>query len=138
MSIDETNILVSDLEDMRFVLDACLTYFQARDMEAAQLNFTAVRSSPLTLEAARVKKRLDGVMGDYLLAAHESRSALEYDEDDLDVEEDLEDAEDGSEDVTEASEDVLPDTAFTEPVVARQKGRRLSIKEVEKSATDIT
>ena len=134
VSIDETTILASDLEDARFVLEACLTYFQARDMEVSQLNFTATRNSPLTLEVARVKKRLDGVFGDYLLRQHESDSALYDDEDDLDAQDDLDEAEDGSEELTEAPEEVLvdailPDSAFGEPKVKRQSGRRLTASE---------
>lgn len=130
MAIDETTILISDLEDTRIVLNAALNYFMARDMETAQLNFTNSRPSPLTSEIQRVKLRLDGVLGDYLLAEHESRSGLYEDEVFLDAEEDLEDAYDGLQELTEASKEPLPDAALAEPKVGRQTGRRLTVQEV--------
>jgi hypothetical protein len=136
MAIDETTILVSDLEDTRIVLNAALNYFMARDMETAQLNFTNSRPSPLTSEIQRVKARLDGVFGDYLLAEHESRSEAFEDEDDLDVEEYADDAEDGSEGLTEADLDILPDVPLGEPKTTRQKGRRLSVQEVSGNASE--
>ena len=136
MNIDETTILASDLEDIRIVLDACLGLNVADDIREAQRNFTSRRSSPLTLEIERVKKRVDGIFGDYLLRRHEEASALDSGEDDLDVEEDLEDAEDGSEELTEASEEEVTGAAFAEPVVKRQKGRRLSAQEAAGDATE--
>jgi hypothetical protein len=128
--------LISDLEDTRIVLNAALNYFQARDMETAQLNFTATRPSPLTAEIQRVKTRLDGVLGDYLLQQHESGSGLYDDESFLDDEEDAEDAEDGLQSLTEASQEPLPDAAFSEPKLSRQAGRRLTAKEAAGDASE--
>jgi hypothetical protein len=136
MAVDQTTILISDLEDTRIVLNAALNYFMARDMETAQLNFTASRPSPLTSEIQRVKQRLDGVLGDFLLEQHESRSEEFEEEDDLDVEVYVDDAEDGLQSLVEASQEALPDTAFAEPKIARQKGRRLSAEEAAGDASE--
>lgn len=136
MAIDQTTILLSDLEDTRIVLNAVLNYFMARDMETAQLNFTASRPSPLTSEIQRVKVRLDGVLGDYLLQRHESDSGLDEDESFLDAEEDLDEPENGIQSLIEASEEPLPDAAFAEPKISRQVGRRLSAEEVAGDASE--
>ena len=100
--MDTVAITISDLEDTRQVLKACLTFFQAEDLQKAQVSFSAPRPSPLTLEIEQANNRLQNYLGDYLLHRHE---ALLDEEDDLDPEEDLEDPQDGSEELTEASEE---------------------------------
>ena len=126
MSLEELTIQLSDVEDTRQVLAACLNLVSARDFEQAQIEFRAVRPSPLTVEIERVKARLDHYLSDFLLARHEA--ALE--EDDAEVEEDLEEAENGSEGLSEASEEELSPAPLGEFKPPRQKGRRLNPDEV--------
>lgn len=124
---DEINIQLVDLEDVRQVLAASLLYFQAEDLQSAQVEFRASRPSPLTQEIERVKSRFDGYLGDYLLAQHEALLA----EDEEVIEEDVEGAEDGSDELTEASEeDVLSSEPLGKFERPKQKGRRLEADEI--------
>jgi len=100
--MDTVAITLSDLEDIRQVLKACLTYFQAEDLQKAQVSFNVGRPSPLTLEIEQTHTRLQGYLGDYLLARHEAL----LDEEGEDDEDDLEEAEEGLQDATEASEEL--------------------------------
>lgn len=118
---------ITDLEDVRQILAACHTYFTARDVEQAQVDFRAVRSSPLTAEIERVRARFDGYMGDLLLARHES----ELEETASDTLDDNAEAEEGSQELTEASEEdelVAAPLKFDAP---KQRGRRLTKEEVK-------
>ena len=120
--LEETTIQISDLDELRSVLAACLNYFSARDLEQAQLEFRATRPSPLTAEIERVKTRFDSYFSDFLLRRHEELLETEEDEDDLDVEEDVEEAEHGSQSLSEAP--------LGTPVIKRQKGRVLEQDEI--------
>lgn len=116
----------NDIEDVRQVLAACLTYFQAEDLQKAQVAFSATRPSPLTMEIERMFTRYHGYMGDYLLAQHEA----EVDEEDSQDEDSLEEAPNGSEPVQEPFGEELSDSPLGEFKPPRQEGRRLSAEEV--------
>lgn len=70
--IPVTEVLISDIEEIRDVLGACLTYFTAQDVIKAQTQFRQMRQSPITSELERVKARVDGLMGDYLLFRYQA------------------------------------------------------------------
>lgn len=116
----------TDIEDVRQVLAACLTFFQAEDLQKAQVAFSATRPSPLTMEIERMYTRFHGYMGDYLLAQHEAELAEEDSQD----EDSLEEAPNGSEpDATSDSEE-LSEHPLGEFRAPKQEGRRLSAEEI--------
>lgn len=129
--LDETTILIVDLEDVRTVLAACQNFFQAEDIQRAQLAYTETRYSPLTNEIARVKTRMDGVLSDHLLRLHEETAddaeSDEGEETAEDTSQELPAPENGSESVTEASEE-LSEHPLGEFKPPRQTGRRVSAK----------
>lgn len=129
MPLEEMTILLSDLDEVRQVLAACLTYFQARDLSAAQIEFRAARPSPITAEVGRIKDRFDAYLGDYLLRQHEA----DLEEDGVVGDEVEEGAEDGSEGVAEGVVELstTPLGDFKKP---NQKGRRLKAAEVSGSS----
>jgi len=110
MAIQETTILIDDLENTRQVLAACLVYFTAQDVSKAQVNFGSIRRSPLTEEIERVKERLDGILGDFLLAQHEAGEGTQ-DPEALDDE--------------DADEGVLSDSPLGAYVPSPQAGSRI-------------
>lgn len=122
---DTTEIFVSDLEDVRQVLGACLVMLQARDLIEAQVAFSGTRPSPLTAEVERTKNRFDGYFSDFLLAEHEAN----LEEDDLDDEVAEHEPEEGAESAAEASDD-LSSSPLGTPRLPRQTGRRLKSDEV--------
>lgn len=125
MAIEETSILISDLDDIRGVLAACAMFFQARDLMEAQVKFSSVRPSALSLEIDRVQKRASEIMSDYLLAAREAQLEEEY-------EEEPEDEEEGDEEEYEE----LPAQPLGEFRPPRQEGRRLSAEELAEPEYD--
>jgi hypothetical protein len=126
VALEEITIQLGDLEDVRQVLAAALMYFQAEDLQTAQVEFRAARPSPLTQEIERVKGRYDSYLGDFLLARHEALLA----EDEPEIEEDSEGAENGSEELAEASEEALSGAPLGDFTPPKQKGRRLKADEV--------
>ena len=70
MELDELTLLRTDFEDTRQLISACLVYFTAQDVSASQQRFGQLKKSHMTMELERVKERLDGVLGDWLLARH--------------------------------------------------------------------
>jgi len=112
-------ITITDLQDAREILGACLTYFQARDMAEAQYRIQPLRPSGLTSEVERLKTRYDSYMADLLLA---ERDAADEEEEEEDEEEDA-----------VAVEEVLADAPLGEPVLPRQQGRRLTADEIRKN-----
>lgn len=122
MPMEFIDIHLTDLEDVRDVLAACLNYFSARDFQQAQIAFGQERPSPLTSEIDRVKTRFDGYMSDFILARYEEERAGDSPADDGV-------AEDGSEELTEASEE-LSGAPLGEPKPKRQRGRRLTAEEL--------
>ena len=74
---EEVAAQIADVEDVRQVLAACLTYFQAEDLKSAQVAFSAVRPSPLSLEIERLATRFRGYLGDYYLAQREAELEAE-------------------------------------------------------------
>lgn len=84
--IEATEILITDLEDARQILAACLTLLTAQDVAKAQLSFSRIRESALTQEVTRVKERLDGIFGDFLLVRYEHEEEENEEEDDPDEE----------------------------------------------------
>lgn len=116
----------NDIDDVRQVLLACLTYFQAEDLQRAQVAFSAPRPSPLTMEVERLHTRFHGYMGDYFMAQHEA----ELDEEEYQDEDTLEGAPNGSEPDAQGDSEELSDHPLGEFVAPRQEGRRLSVDEV--------
>jgi hypothetical protein len=116
MALEATEILISDLDDVRTVLAACAGLLLARDMESAQVQFANLRSSPLRSEVERVKGRLDAYMGDFLIAQR-----------DADIAADVEDQPEDAADVEDEEFSAEPLGKFKNP---KQKGRRLSAEEV--------
>lgn len=80
--IEATEILITDLEDARQILAACLTLLTAQDVAKAQLSFSRIRESALTQEVTRVKERLDGIFGDFLLVRYENEEEDSNEEED--------------------------------------------------------
>lgn len=116
----------NDIDDVRQVLLACLTYFQAEDLQRAQVAFSAARPSPLAMEIERLHTRFHGYMGDYFMAQHEA----ELDEDDYQDMDSTEEAPNGSEPGEEGFGEELSDHPLGEFNAPRQEGRRLSVEEV--------
>ena len=119
MTLEATEILISDLDDTRQVLAACAGLLLARDMEAAQVQFANLRTSPLRSEVERVKSRLDAYMGDFLIAQRDADAAIDTVVDDSEYNE-----EDKEEEETFSDE---PLGKFKRPT---QAGRRLKPEEV--------
>jgi hypothetical protein len=111
-------ISLTDLEDARHVLSACLTLLTARDIEKAQANMAAQRPSPLTQEVERMKERFDGHLADYLLARHEAKT------------------EGGPAEGEADEDDELVSAPLGEPNLPRQAGRRLTIEEMVQQVAD--
>jgi hypothetical protein len=125
---DEVTIQVSDLEDVRNVLSACLNFFQAHDLMEAQKHYEAVAYSPLTNEIGRVTQRFDGYMGDFLLNKHESESDENEPSPAASTSQELVGSEEGAQELTAApEEEVLPDLPLGKPA-SHQKGKRVSAR----------
>lgn len=125
--MDTQPITITDLEDVTQVLGACLTYFQAEDLQTAQVAFSAPRPSPLTMEIERLHTRMRGYVGDFLLARRE----VELEEEDSQVEDDIEGPENGSENDPEAFEEELSNAPLGEFKSQRQPGRILTDDELQ-------
>ena len=121
MAGEEVPVQISDVEDVRQVLAACLTFFQAEDLKAAQVAFSAVRPSPLTLEVERLATRFRGYLGDYYLAQREA----ELEDEDAELE-----LPNSSENVQEESEEELSGSPLGDFQPPRQAGVRLTDEEV--------
>lgn len=121
--IKQIAIRLSDMEDMRHILNACLNFFTARDLSDAQVRLEVYRKSPITDEIERVKERLDGYLGDYLLAQYEEEHG-EVPEDDL-----VDELEEQEEEKQE-EEEVLSSNPLGTVKTRRQAGRRLSKEEL--------
>lgn len=106
-------ISLTDLEDARHVLSACLTLLTARDIEKAQANMMAQRPSALTQEVERMKERFDGHLADYLLAQHEAEVEAE------------------GEEAPDEEEEPLAASPLGEPTLPKQSGRRLTVEEIQ-------
>lgn len=118
--IKEVAIRLSDLEDARQILNACVNYFTAQDLSDAQRKLEMYKRSPLTAELERVKERMDGYLGDFLLAQYEEEHG-HVPEDDLELEVEVEVVEE---------EEPLGDNPLGTVKVNRQKGRRLTKEEL--------
>lgn len=125
--IKEVSILLNDLEDCRQILHACQNYFLGRDMQEAQAQLRAYSKSPLTAEIERVKERMDGYLGDFLLQQYEEEHGVIPEDEEESVEE-----EEPEEEVVEE----LSDNPLGTVKVQRQKGRRLTKQELEGEPTD--
>ena len=113
----DIEITLADLEDTRHTLNACLSFFTARDLLNAQSQMRDFRASPLTDEVERLKSRFDGYLADYLLALHE-------DEEDEALEDEDEEEE------APVVEEILADLPLGGGNLPRQQGRRLSREEI--------
>ena len=127
--METVEITFNDLEDLRQILNACLNYFVAKDLERAQIKFSAVAKSPLTQELEILKTRFDGYLADYLLLRHEAENAedeeevIEIDEEEIESEPEIEEP--------ELAAMPLGKTEFP-----KQKGRRVTKEELQKRAED--
>lgn len=121
MAGEEVAVQIADVEDVRQVLAACLTYFQAEDLKSAQVAFSAVRPSPLSLEIERLATRFRGYLGDYYLAQREAE---------LEAEDAEQEPQNGNENDPEGVEEELSDTPLGEFRAPRQAGVRLTDEEV--------
>lgn len=118
--IKEVAIRLSDLEDVRQILNACLNYFTARDLGDAQVKLEAYRKSPMTDEVERVKERMDGYLGDFLLMQYEEEHGTIPEDDEVDEELEEEPEE----------EETLSGNPLGTVTAKRQQGRRLSKEEL--------
>lgn len=118
---EEVAVQIADVEDVRQVLAACLTYFQAEDLKSAQVAFSAVRPSPLSLEIERLATRFRGYLGDYYLAQREAE---------LEAEDAEQEPQNGNENDPEAVEEELSDSPLGDFRPPRQAGVRLTDEEV--------
>lgn len=118
---EEVAVQIADVEDVRQVLAACLTYFQAEDLKSAQVAFSAVRPSPLSMEIERLATRFRGYLGDYYLAQREAE---------LEAEDAEQEPQNGNENDPEAVEEELSGSPLGEFTPPRQAGVRLTDEEV--------
>jgi hypothetical protein len=125
MAGEEVAVQIADVEDVRQVLAACLTFFQAEDLKSAQLAFSAVRPSPLSLEVERLATRFRGYLGDYYLAQREAELEAE------DAESDGQTT-DGTD--PEAFDEELSESPLGEFNPPKQEGRRLRVDELYEAA----
>ena len=116
--IEEVSVLFTDLEDIRQILNACSNFFMAEDLQRAQLRFGAVQPSALTTEVQHVKSRVDGYIGDYLLAKHEAE--MQADEVDYEPEE----------------EDDLSPAPLGSPSLPQREGREVTRDELLERESD--
>jgi len=117
----DIEITLADLDDTKRTLGACLTFFTARDVQEAQAQMRAYRTSPLTAEIERLADRYDGYLSDYLIAKYEDEQPAEGE-----VEDD------------EEEEEILSDEPLGSAALPRQSGRRLSIDELRASSSEET
>lgn len=115
-------IQLQDLEETAQVLAACLTYFQAEDLQKAQAAFSSPRPSPLTVEIDRVLTRVRGCIGDALMAAREAELEADDPED--------EDAETEAENDSSVDEEALSSSPLGEFNPPKREGRRLTVEEI--------
>jgi hypothetical protein len=94
-------------------MKACLNYFYAKDLEQAQLLLRQASKSPMTKELELLSNRLDGYLGDALLNQYEAES------------------EEAPEKEEEPEEIQLADNPLSTKVLPKQKGRRVTKKELE-------
>ena len=74
--LQEIPIMFHDLEMFRTTLLAVQTFLEAQDMAKNQLNMLSeLRFSPLTQDVQHGVKRIEGLVGDYLVIEHFSPSA---------------------------------------------------------------
>lgn len=121
--MEQVGIFINDVEDTYQALRAALRYFQAEDLQRAQISFSAPRPSPITVEVERVCDKLRGYLGDFHFAQHEAE--LEAEDEDAETE-----AEEGSETVSEAFDEELSESPLSDFKAPRQEGRRLSADEI--------
>lgn len=131
--LNEITVQARDVEDVRYVLKACLMFLQARDLMEAQANLTTVRPSALTVEVERVGDRFQAYFGQFLIDKHEA----ELEGYGQDAEEDAEDDPEASESLPEASEDELSDAPLGSPNLVKQKGRVVSVEELTKKDDEL-
>ncbi len=124
--LNEVVIQFSDLEDTRQIIDACLNYFFARDLSESQRNLEiTTQKSPIVQELEIVKSRLENYLGDYLRGQYEEGlDGAEVDE--VEPEPELE----------PAVEEALAELPLGKPVLPKQKGRRVSRKELQERDED--
>lgn len=125
MAGEEVTVQITDVEDARQVLVACLTYFQAEDLKAAQLAFSAVRPSPLTMEIERLATRFRGYLGDYYLAQREAE---------LEAEDAEQGPQNADENDPEAFDEELSDSPLGDFTPPQREGRRLRVDELYEAA----
>jgi len=70
-SLHELPVLLDDLEMFRTTMLAVQTFLEAQDMAKSQLNMLdKLHFSPLTQDVQHGVKRIEGLIGDYLVANH--------------------------------------------------------------------
>lgn len=122
--MDEIVIQAGDVDDIRYVLNACLHFFQAQDLLDAQRALNNVRPSPLTQDIERVKARVDFYFNQWVVDRYEN----EVDEEDQESAEEAQEADEGLTGVSE--DDVLSDTPLGSFEKPKQKGRRMKVAEL--------
>lgn len=116
-------ITLSDLRELRTLLDAVLTLLTARDIMEAQARLQPHRPSALAVEVERLKIRTDSYMADYLLAQQDAEEGEESDNGDAVMGEPEPDF-----------EEALSGAPLGERSFPRQTGRRLTVEEVRLGA----
>lgn len=105
-ALAETSVMMEDLEMFYTTFQAVHNYLEAQDMAKCQLNMLPTyRTSPLTQDVAVSLKRVEGLMGDFLLSQH------------------LHQEDEEEEDVEEEQQEELPDAPFGEPDVKKAPKR---------------
>jgi hypothetical protein len=68
--LQEIPVLLKDLELFRTTMLAVQTFLEAQDMAKCQLNMWDTKFSPLTQDVQHGVKRIEGLIGDYLVQQH--------------------------------------------------------------------
>jgi hypothetical protein len=78
--LQECQVILKDMQLIKTTLMGVQAYLQASDIAKSQLNlFDPIKYSPLTQEVSQTLDRVNGLIGDALMASYETETEEEDD-----------------------------------------------------------